>query len=47
MLLPYFKKLHYVKCEGRRTPLPLNINLKDARNNNLDITTIIKEDIEL
>ena len=46
MLLPYFKKLHYVKCEGR-TPLPLSIDLKDARNNNLDIMMIIKEDIEL
>jgi len=27
--------------------LPLNIDLKDSRNNNLDITMIIKEDIEL
>jgi hypothetical protein len=38
---------NYDMLSVKNNPLPLNIDLKDARNNNLDIMMIIKKDIEL
>ena len=38
---------NYDMSSMKNNPLPLNIDLKDVRNNNLNIALIIKEDIEL
>ena len=47
-LLHFFHILrNYDMSSMKNNPLSLNIDLKNARNNNLDIMMIIKEDIEL